>query len=95
MAHRPYQPDYYTRGDLPVWDFIQQQRLNFDLGNVIKYICRAGHKGSEREDIVKAIHYLEHHLATIDKPTERPTVSLGLSDEEWDELTGNADGFDR
>lgn len=95
MAHRPYQPDYYTRGNVPVWDFIQQQGLNFDLGNVIKYVCRAGHKGSERADITKAITYLEHHLTTIDESSSIPTVPFGLSDAEWDELTGNADGFDR
>jgi hypothetical protein len=36
--------------------------LNFHLGNAIKYICRAGYKGSRIEDLRKAIHYLQNEL---------------------------------
>ena len=55
-------PAYYQRGTINVWDFIRDQRLNFHLGNAIKYVCRAGHKGSKIEDLEKAIHYLENEL---------------------------------
>ena len=55
-------PAYYQRGTINVWDFIRDQGLNFHLGNAIKYICRAGHKGSKIEDLEKAIHYLENEL---------------------------------
>ena len=55
-------PDYYQRGSTDVWDFIREQGLTFHLGNAIKYICRAGYKGSKREDLEKAIHYLENEL---------------------------------
>ena len=55
-------PKYYRRGSIPVWDFIRDQGLNFHLGNAIKYICRAGHKDSKREDLRKAIHYLQNEL---------------------------------
>jgi len=55
-------PDYYRRGSIQVWDFIRDQGLNFHLGNAIKYICRAGHKDSKRDDIRKAIHYLQNEL---------------------------------
>ena len=55
-------PSYYQRGTINVWDFIRDQGLNFHLGNAIKYICRAGHKGSKIEDLEKAIHYLENEL---------------------------------
>ena len=57
------QPYYYRRGSVQVWDFIRDQRLNFHLGNAIKYICRYGHKGdynAQLSDINKAIHYLEN-----------------------------------
>ena len=37
-------PDYYQRGSIEVWDFIRDQGLNYHLGNVIKYVCRAGYK---------------------------------------------------
>ena len=56
-------PAYYQRGSINVWDFIRDQRLNFHLGNAIKYICRAGHKTDSRiQDLEKAIHYLENEL---------------------------------
>ena len=58
-------PSHYTRGKIEVWDFIRDQQLNYHLGNAIKYICRAGFKGSKREDLQKAIHYLENELSHL------------------------------
>ena len=55
-------PVYYTRGSIEVWDFVRDQDLNYHLGNAIKYICRAGHKGAKADDLKKAIHYLENEL---------------------------------
>ena len=55
-------PSYYKRGKAPVWDFIRDQGLNFHLGNAVKYICRAGYKGSAEEDLEKAIVYLQNEL---------------------------------
>ena len=62
MAEPSLSPSYYKRGKAPVWDFIRDQELNFHLGNAIKYICRAGHKGSREEDLEKAIVYLQNEL---------------------------------
>ena len=53
-----YNPPYYNRGKIQVWDFIRDQELNYHLGNVVKYVCRAGHKGDSLEDLDTAIHYL-------------------------------------
>ena len=56
-------PTYYQRGSSDVWNFIRDQGLNFHLGNVIKYICRAGYKtDSKIQDLEKALHYLENEL---------------------------------
>jgi len=55
-------PDYYKRGTIDVWDFIRDQRLEFHLGNVIKYVCRAGYKNNDIEDLSKAIHYLANEI---------------------------------
>ena len=63
MAKTTTGPTYYQRGTIQVWDFIRDQRLNFHLGNAIKYICRYGHKGNyddQLSDLNKAIHYLEN-----------------------------------
>ena len=55
-------PQYYRRGSIQVWDFIREQELNFHLGNVIKYVCRAGHKYDDIDDLEKAIHYLQNEV---------------------------------
>ena len=41
---------------------IKHYDLNFNLGNVIKYVCRAGKKDNEIQDLEKAIEYLEREL---------------------------------
>ena len=38
--------------------FINDNKILFAEGNAIKYICRHSYKG-KKEDIKKAIHYLE------------------------------------
>ena len=55
-------PQYYRRGTIQVWDFVRDQELNFHLGNVIKYVCRAGHKFDDIDDLEKAIHYLKNEV---------------------------------
>ena len=58
-------PPHYTRGKIEVADFIADQQLNFDKGNAVKYICRAGFKNNEIEDLEKAIWYLNHELKML------------------------------
>ena len=92
-------PAHYTTGSIEVWDFIRDQQLNYHLGNAIKYICRADHKGARIEDLQKAIHYLENELkhATLsDKEPVRPshTVPYSLWDSEWEDEPDYATGFD-
>ena len=88
-------PDYYRRGSIQVWDFIRDQGLNFHLGNAIKYICRAGYKDSKRQDLVKAIHYLQNELQHVlaEQPGDRVTPSIRYT--ERLELEGDTNPFDR
>ena len=55
-------PTYYRRGSIQPWDFIRDQGLNFHLGNVVKYVCRAGHKFDDIDDLEKSIHYLQNEV---------------------------------
>jgi len=55
-------PSHYTRGKIEVIDFIEDQQLPYHLGNVIKYIARAGHKGDKLEDLKKARWYLDRYI---------------------------------
>jgi hypothetical protein len=39
------------------------EHMNFCLGNAIKYIWRADRKGKDKEDLEKAIFYLQREIA--------------------------------
>lgn len=55
-------PPHYKTGGIETIDYIEAKELNFHLGNAVKYISRANHKGTPIEDIRKAIWYLEREL---------------------------------
>ena len=55
-------PSHYNVGSIEVIDAIESWSLDFHLGNVVKYIARAPHKGKFREDLEKAAWYLERYL---------------------------------
>jgi hypothetical protein len=60
-------PSHYTRGNIEVIDFIEDQQLPYHLGNVVKYIARAGYKGDKVEDLKKAQWYLNRYIRTLEK----------------------------
>jgi len=55
-------PPHYNQGKIEVIDFIEDQGLGFNLGNAVKYIARAEHKGKEVEDLEKALWYVKREL---------------------------------
>ena len=55
-------PEHYNIGDIEVIDFIDSWNLNFNLGNVIKYVARCDYKGNKLEDLQKAIFYIEREI---------------------------------
>lgn len=55
-------PPHYTTGGIETIDFIEAKQLNYNLGNVVKYITRADHKGNRVEDLRKAKWYLEREI---------------------------------
>lgn len=57
-------PDYYINVGIEAIDFIDAHSLNFNLGNVIKYITRAGRKDGEDKltALRKAQWYLEREI---------------------------------
>lgn len=68
-------PSHYTTGRIEVIDFIQDKELDFALGNVVKYVVRAGHKQQEGmtkrekqiEDLKKARQYLEFEIRRLEQ----------------------------
>lgn len=56
-------PSHYRQGPVEVIDIIEGFRLGYRLGNVIKYVLRAEHKGRAVEDLRKARWYLDREIA--------------------------------
>ena len=65
-------PSYYNTGSIEVIDFIEDQKLNFHLGNAVKYIIRAGKKNGEKEieDLQKAKWYIARYIGLLEKRSE-------------------------
>ena len=60
-------PKHYTNR-VPGIECIEVTRhFNFNRGNSIKYVWRAGDKGDEIEDLRKAIWYLNDEVARLEK----------------------------
>jgi hypothetical protein len=55
-------PSHYTTGGIETIDFIEAKSLNYNLGNAVKYITRADHKGNRLQDLQKAKWYLEREI---------------------------------
>ncbi len=57
-------PAHYTDGKIEVIDFIEDKQLGYHLGNVVKYVARAGKKDPTKvvEDLEKAKWYLQRKI---------------------------------
>ena len=58
-------PAHYTVGGIETIDFIEAKQLGYNLGNVIKYLTRADHKGNKLEDLRKAQWYLTREINAL------------------------------
>lgn len=60
-------PAHYCDGRIEVIDFIEDKKLGYHLGNVVKYVCRAGkkHPETEIEDLEKALWYLQRQIRNL------------------------------
>ena len=57
---------HYHQGNVEPIDLIESMDLNFNLGNVIKYVARCNYKGQKKEDLLKAKWYLERELKRLE-----------------------------
>ncbi len=56
-------PPHYKAGGFETIDFIEAKDLNYRLGNVVKYVSRAGKKDSDPlVDLKKARWYLDREI---------------------------------
>lgn len=61
------EPPHYLAGGIETIDYIEAKGFNYNLGNVCKYISRAGHKGDTIEDLKKAAWYLNREISRLEK----------------------------
>jgi hypothetical protein len=56
-------PPHYKSGGIETIDFIEAKDLNYRLGNVVKYVVRAGKKATDPvQDLEKAAWYLQREI---------------------------------
>lgn len=61
-------PKHYADTKIEVIDYIEDKKINYHLGNVIKYISRAGKKDADKklEDLKKAQWYLNRYITKFE-----------------------------
>lgn len=62
-------PSHYTDGNIEVIDYILDKNFGFCLGNVVKYVSRAGKKDPSKkiEDLKKAQWYLNREIQRLEE----------------------------
>ncbi len=60
-------PQHYNQGKYEAIDVIEDWKLNFNLGNAIKYIARCRFKRNKIEDLEKAVWYIEREIKNTKK----------------------------
>ena len=60
-------PSHYKGNKFEVIDIIEDYKLNFNLGNAIKYILRCGKKDTAVQELKKAVWYLNREIETLSK----------------------------
>jgi len=59
------QVHYQTGKDYDIIDVCKDYALNFNRGNILKYVARAGKKDNELQDLRKALDYLQREIAYL------------------------------
>ncbi len=60
-------PKHYQGNGMEAIDVIESFELDFNLGNAIKYILRAGKKDDKNQDLKKACYYIERAILKEEK----------------------------
>ena len=62
-------PSHYNQG-IETIEYIESWSMNFNTGNVIKYVTRAGYKNNQLEDMKKAMWYLQREIDRLENKGE-------------------------
>ena len=78
---------HYKKLPIEPWDYIAANGLGFFEGNIIKYITRAA-KTNNREDLLKAQHYLSKLLEITPIPEDQRKATRSPAEQEDDDDLG-------
>lgn len=80
MSDAVNHPSHYTDGNIEVIEYIEDKKLDYCLGNAVKYISRAGKKdpAKEIEDLQKADWYINRRIRELEQK-ESAVVQKNLS----------------
>lgn len=83
----PINPLYYQRNGIQTIDYMQSkmtasQFSGYCLGNVLKYVSRAGHKSSDsyKQDLRKALWYLQKLIEVEEQANDRAMQRRPVAD---------------
>lgn len=60
-------PQHYNQGNIEVIDFIEDQKLDFNEGCVVKYLCRYKVKGNDPVEELEKIKFYVDRLIAIER----------------------------
>ena len=78
MSDPVHNPSHYKSGGIEVIDVIEAFGLNYRLGNVIKYVLRAGRKDDLLQDLEKAAWYLDREIDKLYEQAEAEEVAADI-----------------
>ncbi len=88
--HDPINPAHYKAGRIEVIDFIRDQKLDFCLGNVVKYVSRSAHSGNQLTDLKKAQEYLRREVEALELQASESAALASCREPKWNVIF---DGF--
>lgn len=70
MSDTVNHPPHYNHGSIEPIDVIEDWKLGYHLGTVLKYISRHDHKGRPLEDLLKARWFLNRAIEHLERLTK-------------------------
>ena len=67
MSNAVDHPDHYNQHPAGIECIDVVEEFNFNIGNAIKYLWRAGLKGDASEDLKKAVWYVNREIERLGK----------------------------
>jgi len=58
-------PSHYTHGEIECIEVIEDWGLSFNIGTVLRYLCRHKHKGDPIQDLEKAVWYVNREIIKL------------------------------